>query len=110
MKPKDHTRLFAWLVRHYVVAFVTMTIMFVIFGVLSVNMVNLIIANAGFIIMHGWDAITAGGFVQLIQLWLMILIANGTYLMFKLCEHALIQHLAHENHDEAAANENAADD
>ena len=96
----SHTPLFDWLVRHAVATWVLMAISFVAFGALSVNLVSYAFANANYLFSYGWEAFTDGGLWQLLELWLQIFVAISTYLIFKLCEHALIERIAHRTNDQ----------
>ena len=96
----SHTPLFGWLVRHAVATWVLMAISFVAFGALSVNLVSYAFANANYLFSYGWEAFKDGGLQQLLELWLQIFVAITTYLIFKLCEHALIERIAHRTNDQ----------
>ena len=96
----SHSPLFAWLVRHAVATWVLMAISFVAFGALSINLVTYAFANANYLLSYGWEAFQDGGLQQLLELWLQIFVAISTYLVFKLCEHALIERIAHRTNDQ----------
>ena len=91
---KPHTPFFDWLVNHAAATFLLMALSFVAFGALSVNLVGYALANANYLLSYGWEAFKDGGLQQLLELWLQIFVAIGTYLAFKLCEHALIERIA----------------
>ncbi len=55
---------------------------------------NLIGSNAAFIVEYGWLALMSGGLLQLGELTLIALLAMACYLLFKLCEQALMQRLS----------------
>lgn len=93
--PKPHTPLFAWMVARPFATYAFMAISFVAFGALSLNLVSYISANANYLLAHGWTALIDGGLAQLVELWLKIFLAIGAYGVFKLCEHALIERIAH---------------
>lgn len=92
---KPHTPLFDWLVKHAAGTFALMALSFMAFGALSVNLVSYVSANANYLLSYGWEAFKDGGLQQLLELWLQIFVAIGTYLAFKLCEHALIERIAY---------------
>lgn len=96
MKNSNHSALFDWLVRHSKSSFVLMCISFMAFGVLSYNLVVYIAANANYLLTYRWDAIVDGGAQQLLEIWGTAFLALGCYLVFKLCEHALIERIAHQ--------------
>lgn len=95
MKNQTHTPVFIWLVGHSKSTFVLMCVSFVIFGVLSFNLVMYVAANANYLLTYRWDAIVDGGARQLIEIWGTAFLALGCYLVFKLSEHALIERIAH---------------
>lgn len=90
----SESRLHQWLRQHRLAAFVLMTFSFVLFGALSLDLVKLVAANAGLIAAHGWQALQDGGAQQLLELWLTAFAAIAAYLLFKLCEHVLVQALS----------------
>ena len=90
-----HSRLYRWLSTHEFACFLLMTLAFVVFGLLSLDLVRLVSANAGFLLRAGWDGVLDGGLLQLLELGLTALAAIGAYLVFKLCEHVLVHRLAH---------------
>lgn len=90
-----HTRTYDWLVRHSKSTFVLMSTAFVMFGGLSVNLVSHFFANANYLLTYQWEALIDGGLLQLVELLVKAIVALGSYLLFKLCEHALIERLAH---------------
>ena len=77
-----------------------MSVSFVIFGVLSVNLVTYVVANANYLLAYRWAALMDGGIEQVIEIWLNAFLALGSYLSFKLCEHALIERIAHHSCDD----------
>ncbi len=91
------TRFFKWLVSHWVLCFLLMGLGFVCFGVASLNLVNLFSANAKFLLENGWMAVMDGGALQLLELVVNAYVAVAFYLLFKTCEHALVERLAHHN-------------
>jgi hypothetical protein len=93
-----HSRLYDWLVGHAVACFLLMTVAFVIFGLLSLDLVKVVSANAGYLWMNGWEGLVDGGFRQLLELCVNALLAIAAYLLFKLCEHALLHRLAHRRY------------
>jgi hypothetical protein len=94
--PRIHSRLYNWLAAHAPVCFLLMSLSFVVFGLLSLDLVRLVSANTGFLLRAGWDGFFAdGGLVQLLELCLSALVAIAAYLVFKLCELVLVQRLAH---------------
>ncbi|MDN3922602.1 hypothetical protein [Roseateles violae] len=93
--PPSPSRLAAWLAAHAPACFLLMSAAFIVFGLLSLDLVRLVAANAGFLWRSGWDGLIAdGGWLQLLELMLGVLAAIAAYLVFKLCEHVLVQRLA----------------
>ena len=90
---RTHTKLHDWLSRHALAAFLLMTLAFVLFGLLSLDLVRLVSANAGYLLSNGWQGWVDGGFLQLLELVLSALAAIAAYLVFKTCEHVLVQRL-----------------
>jgi len=75
-----------------------MVALFLIFGLLSLDLVKYVSANANYLLEYGLDALWDGGLRQLIDLILTSFFAVFAYLGFKLCEHALAERAAH-HHD-----------
>lgn len=90
------SRSHAWLQGHPAVCFLLMTLAFLLFGLLSLDLVRLVSANARFLAGAGWMGLWEdGGLGQLLELSLNSLLAIAAYLVFKLCEHILVQRLAY---------------
>lgn len=92
------SRFFQWLVRRWLATYALMGVGFVSFGVVSLNLVQLFAANANFIFENGFMGLLDGGLIQLVQLVFTAYLAVACYLLFKTCEHALVERLAHYNH------------
>jgi hypothetical protein len=97
MSTNHQTRFFKWLVRRWLICFLLMGMSFVTFGVASLNLVNVFSANAQFLLAYGWAAIKDGGLWQLLELIFNAYLAVAFYLLFKTCEHALVERLAHHH-------------
>jgi len=89
------TPFFRWLQQHWLCTFVLMGVGFVLFGAASLNLVQLFSANLGFLAEHGLDAVREGALRQLLELVASAYLAVAFYLLFKTCEAALVQRLAH---------------
>ncbi|OOG39030.1 hypothetical protein [Polaromonas sp. A23] len=96
--------LFRWMVRHWVCTYLLMGLGFVVFGAASLNLVQLFTANISFLVEHGLDAVYDGGLWQLAELVASAYLAVAFYLLFKTCEHALVQRLAHHDSKKASKN------
>jgi hypothetical protein len=75
----------AWL------AFVLMGLSFVLFGVATLNLLNVFHAAWEFLVMHGWDAVREGVLMQIAELVISGYGAAAFYVLFKLCEKALVE-------------------
>ena len=69
--------------------FVVMGLAFFCFGMVSLNLLHLLRANADFLLDNGWMGVVDGGGRQLLEL-----VANGylamlAYVVLKACEHTL---------------------
>jgi hypothetical protein len=71
-----------------------MTLAFLLFGLLSLDLVRLVSANASLLAVVGWMGWWDGGPRQLLELLLNALLAMAAYLVFKLCEQVLVQRLS----------------
>ena len=91
-----HTRLFDWLIRHSKLTFILMSFAFIAFGFLSLNLVRYVAANANYLLTYKWTGLVDGGAQQLIEIGITTFLALGFYLLFKLCEHALIERITHQ--------------
>ena len=98
MPDNAHSRLHDWLAAHELICFVLMTVAFLLFGLLSLDLVKVLSANAGYLWMNGWEGLMDGGFRQLLELCGTALLAIAAYLAFKLCEHVLLHRLSHRRH------------
>ncbi|WP_439859135.1 hypothetical protein [Pseudomonas sp. MBLB4136] len=85
---------YRWLRRHLLMSFLLMTASFLAFGYFTIDLVSLIGSNAAFIVRHGWLALMSGGLLQLGELTLIALLAMACYLLFRLCEQAVLQRLS----------------
>jgi len=83
----------AWLRRHRWACFVLMTLSFVGFGLLTLDLVRLVGSNASFLFDNGWQGLQDGGLRQLLELLGTTLAAMVAWLAFKVCETVLVQSL-----------------
>jgi hypothetical protein len=83
----------AWLRRHRVACFGLMTLSFVAFGLLTLDLVRVVGANWTLLSDHGVQALQDGGLRQLAELALSSVAAMAAWLLFKLCETLLVQSL-----------------
>lgn len=95
------TRLYRLLLRRWWLALVLLGISFVAFGLVSLNLLQVLQANLRFIAEHGLDAVQEGALFQLIELVVHGYLAALFYLVFKLCEKALVQRLSQVHEKES---------
>jgi ABC-type dipeptide/oligopeptide/nickel transport system permease subunit len=74
-------------------AFAVLGISFLGFGVSTVSLAMVLKANLDLIAAHGWPALADGAAVQLLELAASGFVAMGFYVVFKACEHRLVQGL-----------------
>lgn len=83
-----------FLKKHPWVAFIVMGLTFIGFGLISVNLLYLIQANVELVLDYGTDALFDGALQQLFELCGLGFSALAFYLLFKVCEKLLVEHLA----------------
>ena len=83
----------AWLRRHPLACFGLMVLGFVAFGLLTLDLVRQVGANAAFLTMHGWQGLQDGGLRQALELLAAAIAAMAAWLLFKVCETVLVQSL-----------------
>lgn len=86
-------RLNAWLYRHYGCTFLLMGASFIIFGVLSLNLIYLLRANIEAILEHGTMIIAEGAGRQFIELIAYGYLSLAFFVIFKCCETHLVRRL-----------------
>lgn len=86
---------YTWMCGHPAPCFVLLTFSFVAFGKLSFDLVHLFSANAEYILDNGWIGLVEGGLQQFLELILTACAAMVFYMLFKLCEQALLECLRH---------------
>jgi hypothetical protein len=86
--------------------FVVMGLAFSCFGLVTLNLLHLLRANADLVVDNGVMALADGGAVQLVELVLSGYVAMLAYVVMKTCEHALSHWLA----DTSAFAPSTADD
>jgi hypothetical protein len=80
-----------WLRRHRVACFGVMVLCFLGFGLLTLDLIRLVGANASFLSMNGWQGVKDGGLRQLLELLASAVAAMAAWLLFKVCETVLVQ-------------------
>jgi hypothetical protein len=84
-------RFVGWLRRHRWACFALMTLGFIAFGLLTLDLVRVLTANAAFLSENGWQGLVDGGLRQSLELLASCVGAMAAWLLFKLCETLLIQ-------------------
>ena len=88
-----YSRLYAFLSRQWWWAFLLMGASFVLFGLLTLNLLHTLGANFDFLSTYGIDAVREGGLLQLVQMVVSGYVAAASYVVFKLCEKVLVERL-----------------
>jgi len=86
-----------YLSAHFMVAFLVMGLAFIGFGLASLNLLYLIRANAELVLQHGAMALLDGALQQLFELIGLGFLGLAMYLLFKVCEHILVEKLLNEH-------------
>lgn len=77
----------AWL------TFLVLVVAFLVFGAGTYNLFLLLKANLELIAEHGWQALADGAAQQFVELMLTAVFSMVAYVLFKACEHRLVQRL-----------------
>lgn len=93
------TRLFRFLLKQWWAALLLLGLSFLLFGVASFNLFTALQANLRFLAEHGLVAVMDGALLQLAELLLYGYLAAVFYVIWKLCEKALIWRLSHHDED-----------
>lgn len=80
-----------WLRHHRLACFALMVLAFLTFGVLTLDLVRLVNANAALLRDYGWQALQDGALRQLAELIGSGVAAMVAWLLFKVCETLLLQ-------------------
>jgi hypothetical protein len=97
------SRLYAYFVRRWWLAWAVMGASFVLFGLLTLNLLQTFNANLNFLSEHGLDAVREGGLRQLIELVVTGYLAVACYVVFKFCEKVLVDRLASRSNKEGGS-------
>jgi len=74
--------------------FAVMVLSFLAFGAGTLNLFFILRANLGLLAEHGWQAVMDGGLLQLADILVSGCASMAAYIVFKACEHRLVQWLA----------------
>lgn len=89
-----YSRLYRFLSGQWWLTFILLGASFVLFGLASLNLINMFSANFEFLARHGLDAVRVGGLRQLVELVVSGYAAAAFYVVFKLCEKVLVDRLS----------------
>ena len=87
------SRFTGWLRRQPLACFGLMVLGFIAFGLLTLDLLRVVGANAGLLWNNGWQGLEDGGLRQLLELLLSAVAAMAAWLTFKVCETLLLQSL-----------------
>jgi hypothetical protein len=89
-----YSRIYLFLLRRWWLTFILMGVSFVLFGLVTLNLLHVLSANLDFLSSYGFEAVREGGLWQLVGLVLSGYGAAASYVFFKLCEKVLVDRLA----------------
>ena len=89
-----YSRFYLFLSRRWWLAFILMGLSFVLFGLVTLNLLHTLGANLEFLSSYGVEAVREGGLWQLVGLVVSGYGAAASYVLFKLCEKVLVERLA----------------
>ena len=84
------SRIYRTLLKHWWLALLLLGLSFVLFGLDSLNLLGILGANLRFLAEHGVDAVRDGALQQLAELVAYGYTAAAFYVVFKVCEKALV--------------------
>jgi hypothetical protein len=71
-----------------------MGLAFAAFGGGTVNLIVVLKANIDLLASYGWQAVMDGGVRQLVEIVVTGYLSMAAYVVFKVCEHVLVDHIA----------------
>ena len=77
-------------------AFLLMGLSFVLFGLTSLNLIYLLKANISLFLEYGWMVVRDGALRQLFELLAYGYLSLLFYVVFKCCEHQLVNYFTHK--------------
>jgi hypothetical protein len=84
-----------WVFGRSWLTFLVLVASFLAFGAGTYNLFLLLKANLELIAEHGWQALTDGAAQQFVELMLTAVLSMAAYVLFKACEHRLVQRLCY---------------
>ncbi len=88
------SRIYAFLSHRWWLTFILLGVSFVLFGLVSLNLLHLLSANLEYLTTYGWVAVMEDGLLQLLMIVVSGYFAAACYIVFKLCEKVLVERLA----------------
>jgi hypothetical protein len=92
--PPKRKALYPLLHEHAWLAFLLLGVSFVLFGVATLNLLYIFRAAWEFLVMYGWEAVREGVLMQMAELILSGYAAAAFYVLFKVCEKALVERVS----------------
>ena len=89
-----YSRFYLFLLQRWWLAFLLMGVSFVVFGLVTLNLLHTLGANFEFLSTYGLDAVRDGGLMQLLQMVVSGYFAAASYVIFKVCEKVLVERMA----------------
>ncbi len=86
-----------WVLSRLWLTFVVLGLSFLAFGLGTLNLGLLLMANTRLLHEYGWQAIKDGALNQLLELAASGYLSMAAYVVFKACEHRLSDWLGHSN-------------
>jgi hypothetical protein len=83
-------------------SFIVLCLSFLLFGVGTLNLLNMFRLNLSLIADNGVMALVDGAAQQLLELFVTLLLSMGAYIVFKACEHRLVHGLTHPKDSEVS--------
>lgn len=80
---------------HWTVTILLMAVFGLLFGLVSLNIISLLHTNFSLIAKHGAMALMDGALIQLLQLLGYGFLSLIFWLLFKACEHVLVDKMSH---------------
>ena len=94
MADAPYSRFYAFLARRWWAAFILLGVSFVLFGLITLNLLHMLSANFEFLASYGFEGLREGGFRQLVEIVVSGYFAAACYVVFKLCEKVLVERLS----------------
>ena len=73
-----------------------MGLAFAAFGGGTINLIMVLKANIDLLTSYGWQAVMDGGLRQLLEIVITGYLSMAAYVIFKVCEHVLVDHIVED--------------